>query len=334
MTCGSCGAPLARGIHHCPFCGASAKYALTEQGQLPYEPVPITQQEEPLEPPQPRWDLEPPQGTSYSRWRSLRHIYSRWAVLERRRNGLSCLVTCGVFVALVLSCGWLSFAESHAYQRLLAMTPTAVLSPREMTATAAAYPNPYQPHQGLLTLSDPLNDNRYGYAWMDYSVDQTSTNRGCEFQNNAYNTSKAAQKVPALRYCLAIETHFQNFAYQIDMTSLHGHSGGIIFRQNAPGHFYYFYIGVDGSYTLWLNTGNTGKVLVHGSSPAIQHGNGRVNTLAVVANGTAIDLYANNEPLTTIHDKTYSAGRIGTAVGAPDGEATACVFANIEVWVL
>lgn len=338
MTCGSCGAPLARDIHRCPFCGASAKYAFNEQGQLPYEPVPATPWEEKLEPPEPRWDLEPPQGTSYSRWRSLRSIYRSWAALERRRysnkNGLSCLITAGVFIIMVVSCGLLSFAESRAYQRLLAMTPTPTLSTRDMTATAAAYPNPYQPHVGLLTLSDPLIGNNGEYAWMDYNIDQTSTNQGCEFQDHAYITSKPAQNAPGLRYCLAVETHFQNFAYQINMTNQRGHSGGIIFRQSAPANFYYFSVGIDGFYTLWINTGHAGKVLAHGYNSAIQRGNQQANTLAVVANGTTIDLYTNNVHLASVYDKTYRAGRIGTAVGTPDGEATACTFSNANVWVL
>ncbi len=341
MKCGSCGAPLARGIHRCPFCGASAKYAFTEQGQLPYEPVPSmphAEKPEPLKPPEPRWDLEPPQGTSYSRWRSLRGIYRTWASLERRRSsnksGRGCLLTGVLFVLIVILCGEISFAESRAYQRILAMTPTPTLSAREMTATATTSPNPYQPHQGLLALSDPLNGNNGEYAWMDYNLDQTSTNQGCEFQDKAYSTSKPAQNVPRLRYCLAVETHFQNFAYQIDMTNRRGHSGGIIFRQNAPSNFYYFSLTIDGSYTLWLNTGNTGKILAHGSSTAIHRGNKQINTLAVVANSATIDLYANNVHLTTAYDKTYSAGRIGTAVGTPDAAATTCSFANAEVWVL
>lgn len=338
MTCGSCGAPLARGIHHCPFCGASAKYAFNEQGQLPYEPGSSALQEEKLEPPEPRWDLEPPQGTSYSRWRSLRSIYQSWAALERRRyanrSGRSCFITACVFIMIVVSCGLLSFAESRAYQRLLAMTPTPTLSNRDMTATAAAYPNPYQPHTGLLTLSDPLIENTGVYAWMDYNIDQTSTNQGCEFQDHAYSTSKPTQNAPGLKYCLAIETDFQNFAYQITMANQRGHSGGLIFRQSAPANFYYFSVSIDGSYALWLNTGQSGKVLTHGYSSAIQRGNQQTNTLAVVANGATIDLYVNNIHLATIYDKTLKAGRIGTAVGAPDGKATACIFSNASVWVL
>ena len=338
MVCGSCGAPLARGIPNCPFCGASAKFALTEQGQLPYEATLSEAPAEELPPPEPRWDLEPPQGTSYARWRALRGVYRSWATMERRRyvprNERGCLVIGAMFLLIFTTCTWFSMIASRAYRHSLALTPVPTLSASEMTATASTYPNPYLPYTGLITLNDPLVDNNNGHVWMDYSVDKTSTNQGCAFQDSAYMTSKPALRTPALHYCLAINTHFQDFVYQITMESVSGHSGGIIFRQNIPDAFYYFYIDTDGSYTLWLNNGGTGKILTRGFSPAIRHGYRQLNTLAVVANGANIDLYANNEHLTAVRDATYRAGKIGTAVGAPDSVETQCLFKNAAVWTL
>lgn len=338
MICGSCGAPLAKSIPNCPFCGASTKFALTEQGQLPYEAALADASEKKLEPPEPRWDLEAPQGTSHSRWQALRGKYSIWAAMERRRfvarGGRGCLATGATFLIIVTACAWLSIVESRAYQHLLALTPVPTLSASAMTATAATYPNPYLPHTGLMTLNDPLIDNNSSNAWMDYTADQTFTNQGCAFQNNSYSTSKPTRHTSELHYCLAVNTNFQNFTYQIDMANVSGQSGGIIFRQDIPDKFYYFSIDIDGSYTLWLNAGESGRILAHGSSSAIHRGHQQINTLAVVANGSNIDLYVNSAHLTAVSDATYRAGRIGTAVGAPDSEATECLFNNAEVWVL
>lgn len=337
MTCGSCGAPLASGQNSCPFCGASTKYALTEKGQLPYEFVPAEARlgEKP-EPPKPRWDLEGPQGNNYSRWQARRRIDSMWASLERRRRvgkgSLGCLLTGLFFIALAGSCTIFALLSSRTIQQSQAQTQ--ILPASEKTATATANPNPYPPHTGTLALDDPLYDNSSTTFWMDYSSDPTTTNQGCLFKNGSYDTKKSAQDRPGVKYCLAYNTRFQNFAYQIDMANISGQTGGIIFRQNAPDNFYYFTISIDGSYSLWLMADHSQELLKHGFSQAIAQGNSQINTLAVVANGTTIDLYANQAQLTTIHNGAYSTGRIGTAVGTSDRETTERMFNNIKVWTL
>lgn len=332
MTCGSCGAPVARALTHCPFCGASTKYALTETGQLPYEFVPgEPRPKENLEPPEPRWDLEGPQGSSHSRWKSMSGISQMWAALERRRrvgkSSLGCFFTGLFFVLIAGSCTAFALLESWSIRQ----SPAHSLSASEMTATATANPNPYQPYTGLLTLDDQLDDNSAAF-WMDYNSDQTQANRGCMFQNGTYDTSKPASSSPGLKYCLADNTNFQNFAYQIEMDNLHGRTGGIIFRQDAPGDFYYFGIGIDSHYSLWLMATHSQKLLSQGATPALSQGNNQINMLAVVANGSIIDLYVNQTHLVTVNDSTYSRGKIGTAVGTPDREATECQYKYAKVW--
>lgn len=333
MTCGACGAPIVSGLTRCPFCGASAKYATTESGALPYEvaaPGPREKKEEP-EPPAPRWDLEGPQGNTHSYRRAMRGIYERWAALERRRrvskSPLGCLLPGVFFLLFVVGCSIFSLIGSQALMRSQAQEP----STSDITATVLANPNPYFPGKGLLTINEPLSDNSIS-AWTDYSADPRPPNQGCDFQNGSYDTSKSDSKTPGIKYCLANHTQFRDFAYQIEMINHQGEDGGLVFRANTQGEYYYFYISINGSYALWLNSGVQGKILTRGSSQYIRQGNGQANILAVVADGSTIDLYVNHASLATVHDSTYSAGKIGTAVGAPDTMATEREFDNAKVW--
>lgn len=333
LTCGACGAPIASGMVNCPFCGASVKYAITESGTLPYEYVPETaeQQKEP-DPPEPRWDLEGPAGNSHSYYRAMRSIFERWAALERRRRvgrgPLGCAVTSVLFVIFAASCAVFSLVSSQARMPGAVITPSA----SDITATATANPDPYNAG-GLLTLDNLLDENSNA-AWMNYTSDARPINQGCIFQDGSYDTSKDAQQTPSIRACLANQTNFSNFAYQIEMQSLQGQSGGLVFRASTPEHFYYFYINIDGSYVLWLNTGAgaQGRMLIEGTNRFIRKGDHQFNTLGVVADGAELRLYANYAPLTIVQDETYSSGKIGTAVGAPDTLATECLFNNAKVW--
>jgi uncharacterized Zn finger protein (UPF0148 family) len=329
MTCGACGAPIAEGMMSCPFCGASAKYALTEAGTLPYEYLPETSQDQ-REPglPDPRWDLEGPAGNTHSYYKAMRSVFERWAALERRRRvgrgPLGCAVTSVLFVLCAASCAVFSLVSSQARMS----GPSA----DDIAATATANPDPYT-SKGQLVLNNLLDDNSRA-AWMNYTSDFRPINQGCAFQDGSYDIRKETQQTPGIRACLANETNFTNFAYQVEMQCLQGQSGGLVFRASELQRFYYFYINTDGSYMLWLNAGAgaPGRLLMRGTSPSIRQSDHRLNILAVVADGTMLRLYANYQLLTTVRDATYSSGKIGTAVGAPDRLLTECLFNAAKVW--
>jgi uncharacterized Zn finger protein (UPF0148 family) len=335
MKCGACGAPIADGMISCPFCGASVKYAITEAGTLPYEYTPASPRLKEPEPPEPRWDLEGPAGTSHSYQKTMRNIFERWAALERRRqvakSSLGCILIGTIFGLFVISCSIFSLVSSETRLHNAGQTPSA----RDITATATANPNPYPPGKGLLTLNNLLDENSNAW-WANYSSDARAQNQGCIFQNGSYTTSKSGTKFSAIKYCLASHTNFRNFAYQIEIVIVQGYSGGIIFRENtnttAQNDYYYFYIGTGGYYGFWVNVGTQGKLLQQGTNAAIHQGNNKVNTLGAVADGRMLSLFANGILLTTFQDGTYDAGRIGTAAGTLDGEATICEFNNAKVW--
>jgi hypothetical protein len=317
----------------CPFCGASVKYAITKAGILPYEYMPETpQNQKGAGLPEPRWDLEGPAGNAHSYYKAMRSIFERWAALERRRRigrgPLGCAVTSTLFVLFTASCAVFSLVSSQARLPGVVGTPSA----DEIIATATASSDPYAT-RGLLALSNSLNDNSRA-VWMNYTSDSRPINQGCAFQDGSYDTRKDTQHVPDIRACLANETNFTSFAYQIEMQCLQGQSGGLVFRASELQHFYYFYINTNGSYALWLNTGvgAQGKLLIRGTSVFISRRDHGLNILAVVADGTMLKLYANYNLLTTVQDATYSGGKIGTAVGAPDRLTTECLFNEARVW--
>ena len=113
--------------------------------------------------------------------------------------------------------------------------------------------------------------------------------------------------------------------------------GGIIFRSDGlNGRFYYFRVGRDASYDLYLYVDTQGahaKRLAGGITPAIHTGLNHPNLLAVVARNDTLDLYVNNQNITRVSNKAYSYGQIGVTAASETG-LTEVVFSNAKVWAL
>jgi eukaryotic-like serine/threonine-protein kinase len=184
--------------------------------------------------------------------------------------------------------------------------------------------NPYPPF-GTLALDDPLNDNSHGYNWFDVGGG-TGT---CTFTGGAYHVDALQQG--SNHFCKA-SPDFRDSAYQVQMTIVTGDAGGIGFRADVTkGNGYLFVISQDGKYGLYLFANSSSVLLRGGSSNAINTGLNQSNLLAVVANGSAIDLYVNNQKIDGVTDSTYSQGHFG--VGALDlNNPTEVVFSNAKVW--
>lgn len=58
------------------------------------------------------------------------------------------------------------------------------------------------------------------------------------------------------------------------------------------------------------------------------NGLGQSNTIAVVANGSTIDLYVNSQKVDSVNDSTFSQGYVGVAAST----STEAVFSNAVVW--
>jgi hypothetical protein len=120
-----------------------------------------------------------------------------------------------------------------------------------------------------------------------------------------------------------------------------GDSGGMIFRaNNASSKFFFFNVGNDGSYNLYLyidNKGNDAQTLVSGTSDAVKTGYNQTNTLTVVAQGNNIYLYIN-KTYTNSYPLAYSngalnSGQIGLVANAVNG-STQVIYSKAQVWKL
>jgi eukaryotic-like serine/threonine-protein kinase len=229
-----------------------------------------------------------------------------------------------------------TFARSKAtpptvLQTTPSSTQTAIPTQQNVQPTPATPSDPYT-HTGVLTRNDPLRDNSQGLGW------QTGTNQNnatCTFVNGAYQSSQPVDG--DFHACLALATDFSNFVYEVQMTIISGYSGGILFRANqANSTFYYFRIGQDGGYDLRAYVDaliDHSRLLASGSSAAIQTGYGNSNLVAVVANGSSLELYVNHQLITSVNNGIYSHGQIGIVAYNQGGLATA-VYSNARVWTL
>ena len=220
-----------------------------------------------------------------------------------------------------------------------AQNATATAYSDSLTATAQAYaaatasviaanPDPYG--GGTLAFYDPLRDNSNSY-WSE------GPNAGgdCEFPGGAYHTSQS--KIGYLVTCDE-STDFSNFAVEVRMTIVKGDCGGLVFRvDTTTSKDYIFEVCQDGSYAFLLYVdNNNSKLLANNTSSAINTGLNASNVLAVVANGSTLDLYVNKQKINSVTDSTYSHGIIGVIAGTfvTTGHPTEVVYNNVRVWTL
>lgn len=214
-------------------------------------------------------------------------------------------------------------AQAHA-------TPTA---PAQANATspASGAKDPYI-HTGVLSLNDSLQDSSQGNGW------QTGTNQNnatCTFTGGAYQSTQPVDG--DFHICFALTTDFSNFVYEVQMTIIAGKAGGIIFRANqANSTFYYFRVGQDGSYDLWAFVDTIidhAHHLTAGFSSAVHTGYNQPNLVAVVARGSSLNLYVNQQLVTSVNDSSYSHGQIGV-VAYNQGSTAQVAYNNARVWTL
>ncbi len=225
-----------------------------------------------------------------------------------RRHGLTAILLVGlaVLVAVGSSVGFFLFTRSN------------------QQSPSSAY--------RTLALDDPLSDNSHGYRWDENNTDKYGT---CAFTQGAYHVN--ATLGGGTKFCQASNSTFSDFAYEVQMTIVTGDRGGIVFRKdNATGNRYYFSIGQDGTYALWIlictATDCHFSGVLNSSSPAITTGLNQTNLVAVVAKGNTIDLYVNNQPIKSVSDSSSSQGQIGVAASDVNGPPSEVVFRDAEVW--
>jgi hypothetical protein len=183
--------------------------------------------------------------------------------------------------------------------------------------------------QATPALDDPLRTNDTN-NWTESS----SADGGCAFTGGAYHA--IAQQKDMYMQCMAQATNFSDLAYQVRMTIVTGEFGGIVFRTDSSQSKYYsFFIDRSGTYTLITSVDDTGThdyTLRKGTSAFIKTGLNQTNLLTIIAHGSNISLYINQQYITSASDSSYHAGEIGVFGGDYTQAPADVVFRHLQVW--
>jgi len=234
-------------------------------------------------------------------------------------------------LALLIIAASVGLPLLFAYQKNIHNTSLQATAAAQANLTATAVSSHY-PFSNTMLLDDPLNDNSRGHNWMENT---NATGGSCDFTASAYHIGEAQQGY--FNTCFAQNMQFKNFTYQVEMSISQGDAGGIVFRaDSANTKFYYLRFEQGGYYQLRLYVDGTGlnsRLLTSGLSSGFALNSTVTNLIAAVVRNDTIELYLNQQLLTTITDSTYSQGQIG--VTAEDlNTATEVVFTNAKVWKL
>ena len=220
-----------------------------------------------------------------------------------------------------------SFAVNHGqiYDPVVTVTATSDM--------VNGYPK-YLPGKGTLALDDPMKDDSKGYVWNPPHYEY------CYFLRGSLHVWVYGDDTNLVHFrpCMGMTPNFGDFAYQIKMTFIEGGCGGVVFRSHEP-KLYYFYICQDGTYGLVRYTKNVSDPSVNptlksGHSPYIIPGSNKVNIIAVVAQGSNIDLYVNQHHIDGTQDTSYSDGTIGVLARILVAGRSEVAFSDATVWTL
>lgn len=243
------------------------------------------------------------------------------------------IVAAGIVGAVVVNNNNTQHANATATASTQAqhLTATSVVN-QNMTATAITITTVY-PFSNNLKLNDPLVDNSKGQNWD--TATPSATNGGCVFTASSYHVSEPQSGF--FNTCMANNSNFTNFTFEVEMMVAKGDAGGLIFRSNSQvTSFYYFRINQDGSYNFFLyvdTSGATARTLAHGNATGFNTGLNQTNLVSVVAKGTTLSLFVNKQQITSVTDSTYTSGEIGLAADYINGP-TEVVYTNAKVWQL
>ena len=186
------------------------------------------------------------------------------------------------------------------------LLPLNNLSAQKVTLPPA---NPYV-NQGSLALNETLRtDTATGWSLSNNDEGQ------CFFADGTYRI-RGIKPGGYMKLCLATESYFTNFTYEVQMQVVAGDCGGLAFRTTFP-LLYYFVICQDGNYRFVRydrDIIHNRRIVVSGVSSAIHHGLNHINVLGVVANGNTFALYVNHVLLYRGTDGAYLDGQIGLLV--------------------
>lgn len=211
-----------------------------------------------------------------------------------------------------------------------ATATAAAQATADVVGTMTALQNIYTAAtRGTPALSESLS----GENGSNWDIDQAVGGGGCSFTGGAYHASLYAKGY--YFSCMANNTNFGNFAFQVQMTNVRGDSAGILFRSGNGGmKAYYFIIASDGTFDFFVSpSGTNNRELAYGSDAGIKRGAGQSNLLTVIARGSSFYLYINAQYVGNANDGTFQGGQIGFLV-IDHTNPTEAAFSNLQIWKL
>lgn len=201
----------------------------------------------------------------------------------------------------------------------------------EAQATATAIQTLYtQSTSGTPSLYSSLA----GQDGNNWDIYDTTDGGSCHFINGALQstTNTKGYYTP----CLALNSNYTDFAFQVQMTITQGDAGGVVFRASSDNvHEYLFRVWNNGDYDLFvLKDSNNTTALIQDHSASILTGVGQGNVLTVIMRGSTIYLYVNQHYLGSASDSTLGSGAVGVFADAPSSNSTSVSFTNAKVWTL
>jgi eukaryotic-like serine/threonine-protein kinase len=215
---------------------------------------------------------------------------------------------------------------------------THVSGKSPVTTSTVPYPSYLHGH-GQLALYDPLTDDRKGYQWLSTGLSKLPpANGNCAFRKGGFDVSVNGDANHKIYFhpCIANNTNFSNFAYEVNMKILEGDCGGLTFRGNGDA-FYYFIVCQDGHYRFvkYTNDQTPAVILKDAISPSIIMMLNADNSIALKADGTTMSLYLNERLIDNIQASSYHSGQIGILVRSQElNVLTEAVFSNVHLWKL
>jgi hypothetical protein len=207
-----------------------------------------------------------------------------------------------------------------------APTPTAA-PPQPQTVPSSPTPTPTQGPTVLY--SDDFSDPSTGWPRSSSKSSQRSYVSG-EYLYSVLEPGTTS-------WIWGPDKEFGDFALEIDARRVSGPDtarGGVIFRHQDNDNFYFFMVDATGHYQFGKREKGKWHLLTSPdwvSDPAIKTA-GETNHLKVLANGSAIQVFANDTLLGTFDDKSFAGGKIGVMAESAGGSDPIKVgFANLLV---
>lgn len=255
-----------------------------------------------------------------------------WPQSPQRKGFSWVLIMLLVILVLLVSGGatlaYISLNSNNAKMHVASSVPRATVTPTppELNTDPAGFYN-------WVTSRRPASVQSFADTTLGWG-----TANGCGFVNGNYQVSaQSSANSVILNSCLAEQTNYIDFIYQVDLKMTRGETAGLIFRKNTV---------LNADYLFEVNADNT--YFLNSSTPSLSAQNGLIPktafsgqvtgtlTLTVITRGHDIYLFINKHFLAHASDATSSSGQIGLFVDAQptDQGGAIATFSNLGVWTL